>query len=325
MIAKKRLIIPIFVRFKIRLYRTNFMNSTQDNLIQDRALKAVIADYFQLTKPGIALAVLMSMLMGFIIGSQGNVDFFLMLHAILGTYLIASGTSAHNMFMERNLDGLMKRTERRPLPQQRISAQNGMLFSLFLIFTGLAYLVVIVNPIAGLVSFATTLIYLAAYTPLKRLSAYNILVGAIPGALPPVGGWAAASGTISDPGMWLLFGIVLFWQIPHVMAIAWKYKDDYSSAGFKMLPKNDVKGYKTAFYAIFCTLLLFPVSIAIFQLGFAGLLFLILSISLAIFYLWFGIRFAQDRSLINARKLMFASIAYLPLFWVVLFLDRVLL
>jgi protoheme IX farnesyltransferase len=300
------------------------MNHTQDNLIQERSIKAVISDYFQLTKPGIALAVLMSMLMGFIIGSQGNVDVLLMLHAILGTFLIASGTSAHNMFMERNLDGLMKRTEQRPLPQQRISAQNGMLFSLFLIFTGLAYLVVVVNPVAGLVSFATTLIYLAAYTPLKRISAFNILVGAVPGALPPVGGWAAASGNISDPGMWLLFGIVLLWQIPHVMAIAWKYKDDYHSAGFKMLPKNDTTGTKTAFYAIACTLLLFPVSFSIFQFNIGGMLFLSLSIGLAVFYLWFGIKFAQERSLTNARKLMFASIAYLPLFWVVLFLDRVL-
>lgn len=301
------------------------MNTTQDNILKQRSFQAVISDYFQLTKPGIAMAVLMSMLMGFIIGSQGNVDFFLMLHAILGTYLIASGTSAHNMFMERNLDGLMKRTEKRPLPQQRISARNGMVFSLVLIFTGLTYLVLVVNPVAGFVSLATTLIYLAAYTPLKRVSAFNILIGAVPGALPPVGGWAAASGTISEPGMWLLFGIVLLWQIPHVMAIAWKYKDDYYGAGFKMLPKNDESGVKTAFYAILCTLLLFPVSFVIFKLGIAGLLFLTLSTGLGVFYLWFGIKFAKDRSLINARKLMFASIAYLPLFWVVLFLDRILL
>lgn len=301
------------------------MNTTQDNILKQRSFQAVISDYFQLTKPGIAMAVLMSMLMGFIIGSQGNVDFFLMLHAILGTYLIASGTSAHNMFMERNLDGLMKRTEKRPLPQQRISARNGMVFSLVLIFTGLTYLVLVVNPVAGFVSLATTLIYLAAYTPLKRVSAFNILIGAVPGALPPVGGWAAASGTISETGMWLLFGIVLLWQIPHVMAIAWKYKDDYYGAGFKMLPKNDDSGVKTAFYAILCTLLLFPVSFVIFQLGIAGLLFLTLSTGLGVFYLWFGIKFAKNRSLMNARKLMFASIAYLPLFWVVLFLDRILL
>ena len=298
------------------------MNSTQDNIVQERSLRVVIADYFQLTKPGIALAVLMSMLMGFILGSNGSVNLVLMLHAIFGTFLIASGTSAHNMFMERTFDGMMKRTEQRPLPQQRISAKNGMIFSLVLIFTGLTYLVLVVNPVAGLVSFATTLIYLAAYTPLKRVSAFNIIVGAVPGALPPVGGWAAASGNITDPGMWLLFAIVLFWQIPHVMAIAWKYKDDYFGAGFKMLPKNDHQGKKTGFYAVLCTLLLFPSTYAIYYFQLAGLPFLVASNVLALVYLWYSVVFAKDRSLVNARKLMFASIAYLPLFWVVLFIDR---
>lgn len=298
------------------------MNSTQDNIVQERSLRVVIADYFQLTKPGIALAVLMSMLMGFILGSNGSVNLVLMLHAIFGTFLIASGTSAHNMFMERTFDGMMKRTEQRPLPQQRISAKNGMIFSLALIFTGLTYLVLVVNPVAGLVSFATTLIYLAAYTPLKRVSAFNIIVGAVPGALPPVGGWAAASGNITDPGMWLLFAIVLFWQIPHVMAIAWKYKDDYFGAGFKMLPKNDHQGKKTRFYAVLCTLLLFPATYAIYYFQLAGLPFLVASNVLALVYLWYSVVFAKDRSLVNARKLMFASIAYLPLFWVVLFIDR---
>jgi protoheme IX farnesyltransferase len=298
------------------------MNSTQDNIVQERSLRVVIADYFQLTKPGIALAVLMSMLMGFILGSNGSVNLVLMLHAIFGTFLIASGTSAHNMFMERTFDGMMKRTEQRPLPQQRISAKNGMIFSLALIFTGLTYLVLVVNPVAGLVSFATTLIYLAAYTPLKRVSAFNIIVGAVPGALPPVGGWAAASGNITDPGMWLLFAIVLFWQIPHVMAIAWKYKDDYFGAGFKMLPKNDHQGKKTGFYAVLCTLLLFPSTYAIYYFQLAGLPFLVASNVLALVYLWYSVVFAKDRSLVNARKLMFASIAYLPLFWVVLFIDR---
>lgn len=298
------------------------MNSTQDNIVQERSLRVVIADYFQLTKPGIALAVLMSMLMGFILGSNGSVNLVLMLHAIFGTFLIASGTSAYNMFMERTFDGMMKRTEQRPLPQQRISAKNGMIFSLALIFTGLTYLVLVVNPVAGLVSFATTLIYLAAYTPLKRVSAFNIIVGAVPGALPPVGGWAAASGNITDPGMWLLFAIVLFWQIPHVMAIAWKYKDDYFGAGFKMLPKNDHQGKKTGFYAVLCTLLLFPATYAIYYFQLAGLPFLVASNVLALVYLWYSVVFAKDRSLVNARKLMFASIAYLPLFWVVLFIDR---
>lgn len=270
------------------------------------------------------MSVLISMLIGFVLGSNGSINFFLMIHALIGTFLIASGTSAHNQFMERDYDAMMKRTQKRPLPTQRISPRNGFIFSMTLIFTGLAYLVLVVNPVAGLVSFSTTFLYLAVYTPLKRVNAINILVGAIPGALPPVGGWAAASGTIADPGMWALFGIVLLWQIPHVMSIAWMYNEDYSGAGFKMLPKNDEKGYKTSFYAIVCTLLLFPVSYSLIQMDIAGGFFLITSFALAAFFLWKGIVFAKERSRQNARKLMFASIAYLPLIWVMLFVDMLL-
>jgi protoheme IX farnesyltransferase len=298
------------------------MSHQQKEVLLRRSIREVISDYYQLTKPGITLAVLISMLVGFVVGSAGSVDYMLMVHVIIGTYLIAAGTGAHNQFMERNLDGLMKRTELRPLPDQRISSKNGVIFSLTLIFTGLTYLVLLVNPVAGLVSFATTLIYLAAYTPLKRVSAINILIGAIPGALPPVGGWAAATGTISDPGMWLLFGILFLWQVPHVMAIAWMCKDDYSSAGFKMLPKGDNTGLRTAFYALSCTLLLFPISYAVYALNIAGIVFLVLSFLLAGMFFGFGIKFLQNRTKQTARKLMFASIAYLPLVWLAVFIDR---
>lgn len=300
------------------------MISTKENLLSESTLSTTIADYYKLTKPGIAMSVLISMLIGFVLGSHGSIDFFLMINAIIGTFLIASGTSAHNQFIERDYDAMMKRTQKRPLPTQRISPRNGFIFSMTLIFTGLLYLVLVVNPVAGLVSFSTTFLYLAVYTPLKRVNAINILVGAVPGALPPVGGWAAASGTIAEPGMWALFGIVLLWQIPHVMSIAWMYNEDYSGAGFKMLPKNDSAGYKTATYALLCTVLLFPVSFAIFQLQLAGLFFLVSSFLLAGFFLYKGIIFARERSRQNARKLMFASIAYLPLVWVMLFIDLLL-
>jgi protoheme IX farnesyltransferase len=300
------------------------MNRTEENIVSDLSISATIAEYYKLTKPGIALSISISMLIGFVLGSGSSIDFVLMLHALIGTYLIVSGTSAHNQFIERDLDGLMKRTMLRPLPKKSISARNGMIFSLTLIFSGLSYLVLIVNPVAGLVSFATALIYLAMYTPLKRVSAFNILVGAIPGALPPVGGWAAASGTIAEPGMWILFGIVMLWQIPHVMAIAWMYKEDYAGAGFKMLPKNDSSGFKTSIYAIVCTVLLFPVSYALIYTQLASLLFLVVSFILAALFLAFGINFFRERSRQNARKLMFASIAYLPLVWLALFADFLL-
>lgn len=298
------------------------MKSAEENILIERSVSTVISDYYQLTKPGITTAVLASMLVGFILGSGAEISFGIMINAIIGTWLIAAGTGAHNQFMERKLDGLMKRTAKRPLPDQRIGTVNGMIFSLTLIFSGLFYLIIMVNPVAGAVSFFTTLIYLAAYTPMKQVSAFNIAIGAVPGALPPVGGWAAATGNLGDPGMWLLFGIVFLWQVPHVLAIAWMCKDDYSSAGFKMLPKNDESGSKTTFWALICTMLLFPVSIALFQIGVSGMIFLVLSLIFAGGFLFYTVKFGRERSTLNAKKLMFASIAYLPLVWVAVFIDR---
>jgi protoheme IX farnesyltransferase len=224
--------------------------------------------------------------------------------------------------MERNFDGLMKRTSKRPLPDQRIDSKSGMIFSLSMIFSGLLYLILMVNPVAGAVSFATALIYLGVYTPMKRISAVNIIIGAVPGALPPVGGWAAATGNIAEPGMWLLFGIMFLWQVPHVLSIAWLCKDDYSSAGFKMLPKKDEKGYKTVFFSLICTLALFPVTVAMFQFDISGMLFLVSSLIFALGFLFYTIKFGMDRTKGNAKKMMFASIAYLPLVWIAVFVDR---
>ncbi|MAL18849.1 MAG: protoheme IX farnesyltransferase [Balneola sp.] len=298
------------------------MNSAEDNILIQRSFTSVVADYYQLTKPGITMSVLVSMLVGFILGSGANINFVTLIHALIGTYLIAAGTGAHNQFLERNFDGLMKRTSKRPLPDQRIDSTKGMIFSLSMIFSGLLYLILLVNPVAGAVSFVTTLIYLGIYTPMKRVSAINIAIGAIPGALPPVGGWAAATGNIAEPGMWLLFGIMFLWQVPHVLSIAWLCKDDYSSAGFKMLPKRDEKGYKTVFFSLICTLSLFPVTIAIYQFDISGMIFLVSSLIFAVGFLAYTIRFSLNRTKENAKKMMFASIAYLPLVWVAVFIDR---
>ncbi|MFY0685207.1 MAG: heme o synthase [Balneola sp.] len=300
------------------------MNSVEDKIQLERSFTDVISDYHQLTKPGITLTVSASMLVGFVLGSGSTINFMLMLHAFIGTYMIAAGTGAYNQFMERRLDGLMKRTAKRPLPDKRINAASGMFFSLILIFSGLLYLFVLVHPLAGAVSFATTFIYLIAYTPMKQVSAFNIVIGAVPGALPPVGGWAAASGSLDNPGIWLLFGIVFFWQVPHVMAIAWSLKEDYFGAGFKMVPKNDESGIKTSVWALICTLCLYPVTIAMYVMGLSGMIFLILSLILATGFLFYSIKFLRERTKENSRKLMFASIAYLPLVWVAVFIDRLI-
>ncbi|MEQ8524621.1 heme o synthase [Gracilimonas sp.] len=298
------------------------MNSAEDNILIKRSFTDVITDYYQLTKPGITMSVLVSMLVGFILGSGANINFVTLIHALIGTYLIAAGTGAHNQFIERVSDGLMKRTSKRPLPDHRIDSKSGMIFSLSLIFSGLLYLILLVNPVAGTVSFFTALIYLGVYTPMKKVSPINIAIGAIPGALPPVGGWAAATGNIAEPGMWLLFGIMFFWQVPHVLSIAWLCKDDYSSAGLKMLPRKDEKGYKIIFWSLICTLSIFPVTFALYQLDIAGMLFLILGLLFAAGFLFYTIKFGMNRTKENAKKMMFASIAYLPLVWIAVFVDR---
>lgn len=297
--------------------------SAQSKTIRDFIDTA--SDYYELTKPGITFTVVSSMLIGFLMGSAGSVDILLMIHATLGTWLIASGTAAHNMFLERRFDGLMRRTSKRPFPDSRIKPKHGVTFSLGLIFSGLIYLLFMVNPVAGLVSLATTIIYLFAYTPLKRISALNVFVGSVPGALPVVGGWAAATGTLFEHGMWILFGIIYCWQIPHVMAIAWVCKDDYEHAGFKMLPKNDPYGIKAVIWILLPLLALFPSVYKLYVMGLASWLFLGGALFITLGFLYYGIRFSISRDIPTAKGLMFSSFAYLPLVWIFIFLDWILL
>lgn len=278
--------------------------------------------YYELTKPGITFTVLISMLVGFILGSGSEINYLMMLHAILGTWMIAAGTAAHNQFLEWKFDGKMKRTRQRPLPSSKITPAQSIAFSLTLITGGLLYLILMVNYIAGLVSLMTTLLYLGAYTPMKRVSAANVFIGAIPGALPPVGGWAAAAGHLGHMGMWLLFAIVFFWQIPHVMAIAWVCRDDYQNAGFRMLPSHDDRGIKASLLIVLCLVALFPVSWALYSIGIGHWLYLLGSTACALFFLGYGLLFARYRDKDTAKKLMFASFAYLPLVWVFVVLDQ---
>lgn len=279
------------------------------------------AAYYELTKPGITLSVLASMLVGFILGSGDDINYLLMLHALIGTWLIAAGTAAHNQFLEWRLDGKMKRTQKRPLPSSKITPAQSSIFSYSLMFAGLLYLLLMVNYVAGLVSLATTVLYLGAYTPMKRVSVINVFIGAIPGALPPVGGWAAAAGHLGSEAMWLLFAIVFFWQVPHVMAIAWVCKDDYRKAGFRMLPKNDEKGTKATILIVSCLIALLPVTWGLFAIGMSGWIYLASAFISSLVFLWYGLLFAKNRDKSSAKKLMFASFAYLPLVWIFIFVD----
>lgn len=271
------------------------------------------------------MLVLVSMVIGYVLGAGAAFSWITLFHAMLGTFLIASGTSAYNMYIERDLDGLMNRTSQRPLPTRRVSPAAAFVFSTFLIFAGLSYLIIQINLTAALVSAATTVLYLVAYTPMKRVSFVNVFVGAIPGALPPVGGWAAATGNISDPGMWVLFLIVFLWQVPHVTAIAWMYGEDYSRAGFRMLPLNDASGFKLASITFGVILFLIPTVIALYAVGTSSWIYLIGSLFATAYYILHGYRFMQVRDRLNARKLMFASLGYLPMIWILILIDRILL
>lgn len=283
-----------------------------------------LSDYYELTKPGITLTVVASMLVGFIIGAGGSVDYGLMVHALAGTWLIAAGTAAHNMYLERGFDGLMRRTSKRPLPDNRISEQSALIFSLSLIFGGALYMLVMVNVVAGLVSIATTIIYLLAYTPIKRISALNVFVGAIPGALPVVGGWAAASGTLFEHGMWILFGVVFCWQIPHVMSIAWVCKKDYEHAGYQMLPKRDKNGMTTVLWTVLPLVILLPTIYKFYATDLAGIVYLIGAMLTTLGFLYYGILFGIRRTIASAKSLMFASFAYLPLIWIFILIDWII-
>ncbi len=301
------------------------MNRTATKKFTAKYLLGLASDYYELTKPGITFTVVASMLIGFLMGSAAGVNISLMIHAILGTYLIAAGTAAHNMFMERDLDGLMKRTSRRPLPAYRIEPRQSFLFSMSLIVLGLIYLLMMVNLAAGLVSLATTIIYLFAYTPLKRISAMNVFVGAIPGALPVVGGWAAATGTIFEHGMWILFGIIYCWQIPHVIAIAWVCKNDYEHDGFKMLPKKDPIGWKAAVWVLLPLAILFPTVYKLFVMDLVSWIYLGGSLLTTLVFFYYGLKFAISRDKPTAKALMFTSFVYLPLIWIFIFADWMIL
>lgn len=300
------------------------MNTARVNSVKAAApanVQWTLSDYVALTKPGITLLVLFSMGVGFFLGSEGAVSLPLFLHAALGTLLIAGGTAAHNQYVERDLDIKMIRTIKRPLPARKIRPHHALVFSLSLMAGGFLYLLIFVNPLTGLISAITSVLYLAFYTPLKRISFVNVMVGAVPGALPPVGGWVAASGSLTDPGAWILFAIVFLWQVPHVIAIAWLCNDDYRSAGFRMLPENDKQGLISASTILCCLLLLIPVSILLYTLEMNSLFYLAGAIASGLVFLYTGFRFQFSRTKDNARKVLYGSLIYLPVVWFIILAD----
>lgn len=279
-------------------------------------------DWLELTKPRISVLVTITAAVGYCLGSAGPVDLVGLLELVFGTALAAGGAGALNQVVERDVDARMGRTKNRPLPAGRIQVNAAFVFGLALSLAGTAWLSARGNLLTGWLAGATIVLYVGAYTPLKRRSPLNTLVGAVPGALPPVMGWTAAAGTLG-PGALALFGILYLWQLPHFLAIAWMFREDYAGAGLKMLPEVDGGGPWTGRLAVLYALALVPVSLAPTLLGLAGGAYFAGALILGVALVAVGLGMVRDRERRSARRLLLASVTYLPLLLVLLVLDRV--
>lgn len=284
--------------------------------------KTWLAVFSDLIKARLTFLVLLTTLVGFYAGFTGTVDWILLLHTMLGTALVASGAAALNQFLEREHDAKMPRTEDRPLPSGRMQPNTVLLLGGACGAVGLIYLAVAVNLATGVLGAITLGSYLFIYTPLKRVTTLNTIVGAVPGALPPLMGWTAARGEITLEG-WSLFAILFFWQLPHFLAIAWIYREQYARAGYMMLPVVDPSGHRTGRQAVSHTLGLLPVSLSPFLFHLAGPVYLCGALVLGLAYLWFAVRFSRQLTIPRARGLFFASILYLPLLLGLMVLDKI--
>ncbi len=279
-------------------------------------------DFFELTKPRIVFMVLITALVGYYAGSGSVPDYLQLLQMLLGTALAAGGTLTLNQFLERDTDAMMDRTRRRPLPDGRLQPNDAFWFGIALTSLGLAYLALAVNVLSALVAAAITMSYLWAYTPMKRFSSLCVPVGAVPGALPPVIGWVAARGELSVDA-WVLFAIMFLWQIPHTLAIACLYREDFAKAGIQFLPVMEPDGESTNRQIIVHCLALLVVGLLPTLIGLAGAIYFIAAFLLGIGFLASGVSLVMTPTRAGARRLLFASLIYLPVLLLVLALDRV--
>lgn len=277
--------------------------------------------YVVLTKPDVTFLVLITTLAGFYLGSSGSIVWSVMLSTVCATMLVAGGTAALNQYVERESDALMRRTAARPLPTGQLRPRDVLIFGIILIVAGAAWLVFAANTLAALVALTTTVLYLGLYTPLKKRTPLSTAVGAIPGALPPLIGWAAAHGSLSLGG-WILFAILFFWQFPHFMSIAWMYREDYARAGIKMLPVVDKKGDATFRQIVCCSAILVWVSALPSVVGMAGIHYFFLALILGMILLQVGLWANRSRTNARAKWLMHATVAHIPLLLICLVLDK---
>jgi len=281
----------------------------------------VVGDLAELVKARLTLLVLLTTAVGFYLGSESPINYIELLHAVFGTAAAAAGAAALNQWWERRADALMRRTKMRPIPAGRMPPLQALALGVGLSIFGVIYLAIVCNALSAALTAITIAIYIFAYTPLKRASTANTAVGAIPGAIPPMIGWAAARGSIGA-GAWSLFAIIFLWQLPHFFAIAWMYREDYSRAGFRMISRDDRSGERSASQSVFfCILLLVIAGLPAF-LGITTLVYLAAELVLGGLFVAVAMRFLRMRTAGAARSLFIASIAYLPLLLAALVLTK---
>jgi heme o synthase len=285
------------------------------------ATRARWLDYLELCKPRMNFLVLVTTAVGYYMAVRTPFQWPMLLHTLIGTALTAASAAAFNQLIEHRPDGRMIRTSDRPLPAGRISPVEALVFGSMLGISGVAYLAVGVNALTALIAALTLLLYIGVYTPLKRLTTLNTIIGAVPGALPFVMGWTAVRGEISAEAL-VLFGILFLWQMPHFLAIAIMYRDDYERGGFKMLPVVDRDLHFTGRQIVLYTVALLGVTIAPAALHMAGALYMVMAMLLGAAFLSFGISCAASRRRPDARKLFLASILYLPLLLLGMMIDK---
>lgn len=286
------------------------------------ALRIRLSDYWVLTKPEVNFLVVMSTLAGFYVALRGELNIAKLLFTLFGTLLVASGTGTLNQVMERKSDAFMRRTSRRPLPAGRITTVEALGFGILLAVGGGLLLWVEVNPLASVLALLTLTSYLLVYTPLKRKTALCTLIGAFPGAMPPLIGWAAARGSLNAEAL-VLYAILFLWQFPHFLAIAWMYREDYSRAGLHMLPPEDLDGRLTSRQIIAFLVALVLVSVVPALIGQAGKVYLFGTVLLGAYFFLHGARLAKSRTNALARRLVLASVLYLPLVFGLLMFDKI--
>ncbi len=312
----------LFLLLKLLLYLYS-MDILTAEIQETKAigLKEKLAAFFELTKPRIAFMLVLTSAAGFYLGSKGNFDFLLFTNSIIGITLLAFGVATLNQFIERRTDALMERTAKRPIPTQKVTPSEALVFGLILTVSAEIYLVFLVNALTAVLGLVVIVGYVLLYTPLKTKTSASTAIGAIPGAMPPLMGWTASANEITL-GAWVLFALLFLWQFPHFLAIAWMYKEQYRKAGILMLPVVEPEGRLTAIQIVTFTVMLIPISLAPYFIGVAGEIYLVGASILGLWFLISSIQTARAKSVEKARKLLLVSVLYLPILFALMVFNH---